>query len=347
MSLVEAASEADYAFKNIPIIDISNITSPDPAARRALADQVRNACINVGFFYVKNHTVPTSTIDTLLSHSKTFFDLPLESKMKIENKKSLSYKGYSPLLSGNNDPNSKGDLQEGFEIGWEPLTSSTSDKENQQTREDVEETGIKSMAGGNVWPSDPGMNEFKTATLEYYHAAVNLGKLLFPIFALALNIEETFFEDKTKTSAAMMRIIHYPEQSGRIKESEENGVIGIGAHTDWECFTILYQQPGIQALQVRNADGEWIDAPPVDGTFVVNLGDQFARWTNDIFKSTIHRVINKSGHQRFSIPLFFGTDYGVLLEPIPSCVSPHQPWKYSPVTAGEYVKKRLEDTYGH
>jgi len=123
-------------------------------------------------------------------------------------------------------------------------------------------------------------------------------------------------------------------------------VIGIGAHTDWECFTILWQEPGIQALQVLNSQKQWINAPPIEGTLVINLGDQFARWTNDVFKSTVHRAINRSGQRRYSIPLFFGTDYTVRLEPIPSCVSEDRPPRYEVITAGEYVKSRLDATYG-
>jgi len=113
-----------------------------------------------------------------------------------------------------------------------------------------------------------------------------------------------------------------------------------------KCFTILWQD-SVSALQVMNADGKWIDAVPIEGTLVLNLGDQFARWTNDVFKSTVHRVINKSGLERYSIPLFFGTDYDVKLEPLPSCVSEDNPAKYEVVTAGDYVKSRLEATYSH
>jgi isopenicillin N synthase-like dioxygenase len=91
----------------------------------------------------------------------------------------------------------------------------------------------------------------------------------------------------------------------------------------FECFTILWQQPGMQALQVRNTRDEWVDAPPIPGTLVINLGDQFARWTNDVFKSTVHRAANRSGAERYSIPLFFGVDYDVLLEVGRQVTFPH------------------------
>jgi len=177
----------------------------------------------------------------------------------------------------------------------------------------------------------------------FSYVAVKLGKSLFPLFAQALNLPENFFDDKTQHSAALMKLLHYPPQSGAVDER----IIGIGAHTDWECFTILWQEPGIQALQVLNSEQKWIDVPPVPGTLVINLGDQFARWTNDTFKSTLHRAINRSGVRRYSMPLFFGTDYNVRLEPIPSCVSPERPPKYEVITAGEYVKSRLQATYHH
>ncbi|OSC98036.1 Clavaminate synthase-like protein [Trametes coccinea BRFM310] len=339
MSLVQAAHEAEAAeaFEDIPIIDLKDIDSPDPVVRRALGEAVRDACINVGFFYVKNHGIPGETIERALSASKEFFSLPLEKKMELDIRKTSNFKGYNPVLSSNNDPLNRGDLHEGFEFGWEELQARACDEKRAND-------GV--MAGANVWPTDvPG---FRESTLGYYHAAVSLGRKLFPLFALALDLPEDFFDDKTKNSAAIMRVLHYPPQTGPV----DDRVIGIGAHTDFEvsqslCFTILWQEPGIQALQVLNKQNQWIDAPPIPGTLVVNLGDQFARWTNDVFKSTVHRAINRSGVRRYSIPLFFGTDYDVKLEPITSCVSPERPPKYEVVTAGEYVKERLKATYGH
>jgi len=281
---------------------------------------------------VKNHGIPEEIIQSALSASKEFFSLPIDKKMEIENKKTPNFKGYSPLLSGNNNPENAGDLQEGFEFGYEPLDST----DYLASRE-----SDGAMAGANVWPSS--LPQFREAALTYYHAAVNLGKLLFPLFALALDLPENFFDGKTMNSAALIKFLHYPPQTGPV----DDRVIGIGAHTDWECFTILWQEPGIQALQVLNTDQRWINAPPIPGTLVINLGDQFARWTNDVFKSTVHRAVNRSGVHRYSTPLFFGVDYNVKLEPIPSCVSADRPPKYEVITAGDYVKERLNATYGH
>ncbi|PPQ63605.1 hypothetical protein CVT24_004465 [Panaeolus cyanescens] len=276
-----------------------------------------------------------SLVDTANQLDSNFHNVPIMyMDMKIENRKSPNFKGYSPLLSGNNDPNGAGDLQEGFEFGWEPEIS-------QDSNESRNEDGV--MAGANVWPSEDVAPGFRERALRYYYAATGLGKALFPIFALSLDLSEDFFDDKTQHSAALMKLLHYPPQTGPV----DDRVIGIGAHTDWECFTILWQEPGIQALQVLNANKEWINAPPIPGTLVINLGDQFARWTNGVFKSTIHRAINRSGVRRYSIPLFFGTDYNVKLEPISSCVSPERPPKYEVITAGDYVKARLQATYNH
>ncbi|KAF9046252.1 2OG-Fe(II) oxygenase [Panaeolus papilionaceus] len=338
MSLVETAKSLDSNFHNVPIIDLKNLRSADPVERRKLADEIRNACIQVGFFYVSNHGIPEEVITRTIEGAKAFFELPSETKMELENRKNPNFKGYSPLLSGNNDPNGAGDLQEGFEFGWEPKDAQ--DSENTRVEDGV-------MAGANVWPSEGVLPGFRQRALQYYYVATDLGKALFPIFALSLNLLESFFDDKARFFCfcfpALMKFLHYPPQEGPV----DDRVIGIGAHTDWECFTILWQEPGIQALQVLNAKKEWINAPPIPGTLVINLGDQFARWTNGVFKSTVHRAINRSGVRRYSIPLFFGTDYNVRLEPIPSCVSAERPAQYEAVTAGDYVKSRLQATYNH
>jgi len=248
--------------------------------------------------------------------------------MLIDIHKSDNFKGYTALLAENTDPQNRGDLHEGFDIGWEDESLG------------AESGATGPMQGGNVWPEYlPG---FKEPVLEYYHLLIGLGKTLFHLFALALDLSEDFFDDKTLRPAAIMRLLYYPPQTGVI----DDRVIGIGSHTDYECFTILWQE-NVAALQVLNTAGKWIDAKPIPGTFVINIGDQLERWTNDVFKSTRHRAINRSGVERYSTPLFFGTDYDVKLEPIPTCVTSDHPPKYEVTTAGEYVKSRLEATYAH
>jgi len=325
-TLLDDATAISPAFASIPVIDLHGGPTHDSALKQAIAMQIRHACIHVGFFYIKNHGVPQAKIDAVVAQSKLLFDRPLDTKMKLDIHKSANFKGYTALLGENTDPENRGDLHEGFDFGWEDLATPYDGP----------------MGGENVWPDTSEMPDFKPTLLQYYHALITLGKYLFRLFALALDLPEDFFEDKITRPAAIMRLLHYPPQTGPVDER----VIGIGAHTDYECFTILWQDD-VPALQVLNTDGHWIDATPIPGTFVLNLGDQFARWTNDVFKSTRHRATNRTGVRRFSSPLFFGCDYDVKLEALPSCVSAERPAKYQVVTAGEYVKSRLEATYAH
>ncbi|KAF9232317.1 2OG-Fe(II) oxygenase [Melanogaster broomeanus] len=332
MSLAESAAGTNGAFNSIPVIDLSKDTTPE--GRTALAHEIRDACMKVGFFYIQNHGIPQECIDDVLTAMQTYFSLPMETKMKLHHKTVANFNGYSPPFDANIDPanNDKGDFYEGFRIGWEEREARTIDEKRADNG---------AVAGANAWPSDdcPG---FRDACLEYYHAALSVGKALFPLFALALELPETYFADMTKNSAAIMRALHYPLQDGR--PDVDDKTLGLGAHTD-------FLQPDVQVLQVMNSEKRWINAPPIKDTLVIKLnrpisiGDQLALWTNDVFKSTVHRAINKSGKERYSIPLFFGTDHDVNIEPIPSCVSADRPVKYNPITAGDYVTKRLKDMY--
>ncbi|KAI6107671.1 hypothetical protein EDD16DRAFT_1712176 [Pisolithus croceorrhizus] len=354
MSLAESVASVNGAFDSIPIIDIGHASTHEE--RAALARQIRDACMNVGFFYsenrpssldschfsngptaVRNHGIPEETIDRVLSAMKAFFSLPLERKMKvcpspsyfvalgliegkIYRKQSARVRGYEPLLDSNVDPANRGDPYESFMIDGEELVPRQDD----------------STIVENLWPSEPA--GFREAFRSYYRAALGVGQVLHRLFALALDLPETFFDDKLNRYQTM-RGLHYPPQTG----PEDDRIIGIGAHSDFECFTILWQEPGVQALQVLNSEKKWINAPPIPGTLVINISDLLSRWTNDIFRSTVHRVVNRNGVHRYSIPLFFGTNTDVEVEPLPSCVSPERPAKYKPINAGEYVQKLVQD----
>ncbi|QRV88292.1 hypothetical protein RhiJN_16310 [Ceratobasidium sp. AG-Ba] len=247
-------------FESIPIIDISGL-SGSPENKVRVANEIRDACVHVGFFYVKNHGIDENVIQNAVKASKQFFDLPIEDKVKLDIHKSSNFKGYTALLGENTNPENRGDLHEGFDLGPEFATGSDSDT---------------SMAGINVWPSPDIAPGFREAMIGYYQAVVDLGLRLFPAFALALNLNEDFFSDKVRNAAAIMRLLHYPPQTGIV----DDRIQGIGAHTEIQCFTILWQDD-VPALQVLNTSGQWVDATPIPGTFVINIGDQMARWTSN------------------------------------------------------------------
>lgn len=190
------------------------------------------------------------------------------------------------------------------------------------------------MQGPNYWPSS---FDLKSEAAPYYAEALSLGRRLIRLFALALNAPEQYFDNMFRTPGAMLRLIHYPPQ-----EPDDPTTLGIGAHQDIECFTILCQGDE-DGLQICNSEGEWIEAPAIKDTFVVNVGDMMSRWSNDEFTSTLHRVINKSGRERYSIPFFFGPSYETMIEPLTFSASGADQGKphYQPVQAGEYVWQRL------
>ncbi|KAF3904449.1 hypothetical protein ABW21_db0209859 [Orbilia brochopaga] len=309
------------SFSSIPVLDLSLAFSEDFADRKRCAEQLFDACTRVGFFYVKNHGVLKETVTSCFSAARQFFDLSLEEKMKIYIKESENYKGYTPLLGENTDPAGRGDLHEGFDVGYDS------------------KTGKNEMEGENRWPET--LPEIKQPVTDYFNSMVRLGKKLFQLFALSLDLDEHHFDDMVSGKGAVMRLLHYPPQRD---ENIDLNQLGIGAHSDYECFTMLAQDD-VPALQVLNAEGEWVAAVPIEGTFVVNVGDSMARWTNDLYLSTIHRAINRSGARRYSVPFFFGVDYDSTIEVLESCTSETRPPKYKPINAGQYIKQRLNETY--
>lgn len=318
----------DTAFHEIPLIDLAPMAGSDPMAKRQTAAAVRKACIDVGFFYIRNHGVPQAVIDNMFAQGPRFFSQPLDQKLKFHVKNSTNNSGYTPLLEENTDPSARGDLHEAYDVGLELAPD-----------DPILRLGY-ARYGLNQWPS--GVPGFREAMTRYGEEMLALGQRLFGVFALALDLPEDYFVPLTRKPISDLRIVHYPPQTGEIDERQ----IGIGAHSDYECFTILAQD-SVPALQVLNGLGEWIVAPPIPGTFVVNIGDLMARWTNDLFASTIHRAINRSGVVRYSIPYFLGTDYDTPIEALPGCAGPERPAKYPRVIAGDYVESRFDATYGY
>jgi isopenicillin N synthase-like dioxygenase len=322
-SPIAAALESRPDFEAVPLIDFSGMLGEDPAAKRRVAADLREACIHVGFFYIRNHGVPQDLIDAVFGLGPRLFGLPLDAKMRWHVKKSSHLLGYVAMRDENANPAvGKGDMHEAYDFVPEDAQ-----------RGELFLPGDFRRAG-NLWPEDvPGFRELAT---RYGIEMRLLARRMFGAFALALDLPEDYFSTLASAPMALIRLLHYPSQPGPFNEE----TIGTGAHTDHECFTILGQD-GVQALQVRNRGGAWIDAPPIRGTYVINIGDLMARWTNGIFASTLHRVANLSGQARYSLPCFIGANADARIEALPSCVSAERPAKWPAVIAGEYVSNLI------
>ena len=309
------------AFDEVPQIDIGPLFGADGRARRRVGDAVRDACIDVGFFYIRNHGIPQAILDETFRQMARFFALPEDAKREIHASNSRCFRGYSGLFEERHDATTD---------YYEPHEVIDFGRENEPG--DPPECEASLLYGPNLWPA--GMPGFREAVEAYYAAMLEVSNALLRAFALALALPEDYFLGKFDRAAGALRLLHYPP-----RPSEETR-LGVGAHTDYETFTILAQD-GNPGLQVLNGAERWIDIPPVAGTFVVNIGDLMARWTNDRFTSNVHRAANRTGRNRYSIPFFMGANVDTEIRCLESCTGPDEPPKYPPVPAGAHIEARL------
>lgn len=310
------------SLEEVPILDMAPLISGGDS--RSLAQALRSACEGIAFFYVKNHGVSQETIDAALSASKRFFALPLETRLQVV--KDRFHRGYLPLGT-THFPGRGPDLKDSYDIGVDlPLD-----------HPDVV-AGLP-LHGPNQWPDLP---EFREPLESYFAAVRDFGLQLLKLFACSLDLDESFFLQHYTRPTILMRLMHYPPQ----EQATDPTSIGATAHTDFGLVTVLYQDP-LGGLEVQKPDGEWAAAPPVPGTFVVNLGQLMARWTNDVYRATPHRVVNRLGKERYSIPFFFNPNHDAQVACISTCTGPGRPAKYPVVTAGEYIANLVRINQGY
>jgi len=278
---------------SIPIIDISPFRKGDKPVMVESAKAIHNACLEHGFFYIENHGISQALQTELERLSQAFFTLPESEKMKIRMELGRSaWRGYFPV--GGELTSGKPDQKEGIYFGTEL------DSDHPKVKAKVP------LHGKNLFPGQP--TKLKETVLEYMKEATELGNLVLHAIALSLELPTDYFESTiTKDPFILFRIFHYPAQ----EKSEDWGV---GEHTDYGLLTIL-KQDNNGGLQVKSK-GEWIDAPPIENTFVCNIGDMLDRMTGGLYKSTPHRVKNTSGKNRLSFPLFFDPSFDAEVKPI-------------------------------
>lgn len=313
----------------VPIIDIAALDSDRQGDRQAVADRIGEACQGIGFFYVTGHGVDQSVIDAALDAADAFFALPLEEKNAVHVRQSPNHRGYVPVNEELLDADAGHEPREGIDFGVEIASD-----------DPLAAVGPQ-FYGPNQWPVRPA--GLRPAVEGYMAAMLQLSSRLARGFALALKMPENFFTARMTHPLALMRLLRYPAA----ETDQDRAAFGIGAHSDYECYTILWQDD-CGGLELLNAGNRWVQAPPRAGTFVVNIGDMMARWSNDRFRSTQHRAKNTNlGRSRYSIPCFLGPNHDTLVDCLPTCQGPDNPPRYPPVQAGAYQLGRLADTFAY
>ncbi|KAK8245767.1 hypothetical protein IWZ00DRAFT_538048 [Phyllosticta capitalensis] len=323
----------------IPTIDLGPSFGNDAAARLAVARQMHAACTSSGFFTITNHGIAPGVIAGVLRQAKRFFhELDAAKRERLHMRNSALHRGYEPPAYTSIDGSAE--TKAGFNWGYEERLRPAS-FEGTYDGGYVELDGKKYEGGsGNLWPAEEDLPGFFEGVKEYYGEAMGLARHLMGLFGLALGLGEGWFDSTMTHPGGIARLLYYPPGKPVEEEQQKEQDIGLGAHSDYECFTILLPS-GTPGLEVLSPAGQWTQVERVDGGLIVNIADFLMRWTNDMYKSTVHRVVNRTREPRYSVPLFFSVNYDQVVETLPSCISPDNPPKYGPIRAGEYVLERL------
>jgi isopenicillin N synthase-like dioxygenase len=325
--------------RTVPVIDIAGWGSGDPDAGAAVVAAVAEACETYGFFQITGHGLERDLIDAMLAANDELFALPLDEKLALTSPPEIN-RGYSGLgaesLAYSLGVDAPPDLFEAFNVARDVVDE-----------DDPAVAAVRhSFLAPNVWPDElPAIR----AVLNAYHDAVAaLALTITRIFATALDMPEDFFVERCHHPTEVLRLIRYERQPGSPDPVE--GQQRIGAHTDYGIVTVLYADP-VPGLEIVGPDGGWWSVLPEEGAFVVNIGDMLAEWTNDRWRSTIHRVapppVGTVGPAlRRSAAFFLDGDHDTLVECLPTCCSADDPPRYPPVLAGDHLLQKLGGSRG-
>jgi isopenicillin N synthase-like dioxygenase len=297
---------------SLPVIDLEGLfTGDESGVANALGDAARTS----GFFYITGHRIEQSLIDALFAASEQFHSMPRAWKMKYWCGFTNNHRGYVPFEENGRNFPSKINYHEAWDMSYEVAA------------DHPDYLAGWRMTGPNVWPDLPGWQDTVTA---YYNAVFELGLRILDALALNLGVEKQELRQHIVNPTSQLRMLRYLENDAPADES----AVGIDSHSDFEAFTILLQ--GGPGLQVMNADDYWVEAPPIPGTFIVNIGDIFEAWSAGRFKATQHRVVN-TGRARYSFPLFFGLNYHSVVQPLRKFATEETLKRYPPMVAGEHL----------
>eukprot|EP01038_Epipyxis_sp_PR26KG_P010594 gene10594-14233_t len=298
---------------SLPIIDIGSISAYSATNDKSFfcedpfvlvtAKQIDEACRTIGFFYVVNHNVPLELIERLQELSTQFFKLPLEEKRTIAmSRGGKAWRGF-------------------FAVGDEVTSGIPDQKEGIYFGSELPSSDPRPLHGPNLWPEGTIGDEMKDIVLKYMKHMKTIGTLLMKAIGCSLHIKSDFFEKQFETPTELFRIFNYPPHNSIFG----NTSMGVGEHTDYGYLTILKQDDINGGLQVRNVqNGEWIEAPPIINSFIINLGDALEHNTQGLYKATPHRVLQRvnTSNDRISMPYFFDPSFDALLTSIVPYLTP-------------------------
>jgi isopenicillin N synthase-like dioxygenase len=322
----------------VPVINIQRFEDGSPCERLAIARLVDAAARNVGFMQITGHGISAAVLAGLTHAMDSFFSLPIETKMHARAPNPQINRGYTSLLSESLSYSagvaSSTDLFEAFNIGsslldYPHLALNSSDYPH------------------NIWPEN--LPHFQAAVLAWFAQTALVARRMTRIFALALDLPSDYFAPYQNHSLDVLRLNHYTLPEGlRTVPSEQ---MGMGAHTDYGIVTVLWADPVTPGLQIVDANGRWVDVVPTQGALLINLGDLLARWTNDRWRSTLHRVlpsINSQGQvvRRRSAAFFHDGNADSIIECLPSCTTPQHPPKYPAVRIADHLAQKLAGSRG-
>ncbi|KAH0466744.1 hypothetical protein IEQ34_003982 [Dendrobium chrysotoxum] len=322
-------SGADSSAKaNVTALNCISLSDPDIQKSISLLKQ---ACLDSGFFYVSDHGISQEFMDEVFFQSKKFFDLPLHKKMELFRNEKL--RGYTPTADQTLDPKNQvqGDFKEGYFIGIEVHEDDPDAK--------------KPFYAPNQWPSEDILPGWRQVMEQYHKEALRVSRAILKIIALTLDLDADFFDkpEMLGEPLATLKLLHY---EGKISDPAR-GIYACGAHSDFGFIALLATDDvtGLQICKDKDAQPQiWEDVAPLKGGFIVNIGDLLERLTNDIFRSTLHRVV-LDGRERYSIPFFVAPKPECVVECLPSCASEMNPPKYPPITCAAYMNQRYIDTH--
>ena len=303
----------------VPVLDLSPLRTGGEIDR--LAAELDRACRETGFFYIANHGVSETALNAVFGAMRRYFAMPEE--IRRGHAMHPFYRRGFMAQGITRQPGYAADLKESYEVGVD------------LPADDPAVLSGLPLHAPNQWPAE--MPWLREAAEAYFEQVKGLGLDLLRLIARALGLPDGFFIQYTRKPMLQMRLFHYPPQT----PDSSPDAHGAAPHTDFGMITILAQDP-IGGLELRKRDGEWIAAPYIDGTFVVNIGDLFQRWTNDVYVSNFHRVTNRTGRERYSIPMFFNLDYDAPVVCLPTCCSAVSPPKHQPIKFGDYIVSRFK-----